>query len=1217
MKKPIIPRCKFLVLGQALVLAVAGLVATAARAQTFGCTPPMANPIVCENSKPGNPSSQWDINGSGDPSIQGFATDISVNQAETVHFKINTDASAYRIDIYRLGYYAGLGARKVASILPSSPLPQNQPSCLSDAGTGLIDCGNWGESASWVVPQNATSGIYFAVPVRLDTGGGSHIFFIVRADSSGSALLFKTSDTTWQAYNGYGGNSLYFGSPAGRAYKVSYNRPFDTRGGGAGPSSSWVFSAEYPMVRWLEANGCDVSYFTSVDADRYGSRLLGHKAFLSVGHDEYWSAAERSNVELARGAGVHLTFFSGNEIFWKTRWENSIDGSNAPYRTLVCYKETHANQPIDPADPTKWTGTWRDPRFSPPADGGRPENSLTGTLFSVNGTRNDAIKVPASYANLRLWRNTSIATLTAGSTYAFPAGTLGYEWDQDVDNGLRPPGLFQLSSTTLDVSGYYLLDYGSTFGGGTATHSLTMYRASSGALVFGAGTTQWSWGLDGTHDSGVFGPDVNMQQATINLFADMGVQPATLQGGLVPASASTDTMPPISQITSPTSGSNVQSGHPIVITGAATDAGGGVVASVEVSVDGGTTWHRAAGLSAWTYNWTPGSVGNVSLKSRAVDDSGNLEISSVGVTLAVIPNTSAPKISGVQANPVTNTWAVIAWSTDEPADSQVEFGTTTGYGASTTLDSTQVTNHSVTLAGLVPATVYHYRVRSTDSASNLAISGDFTFTTTSTNSTLTITFDSLPGWQSLNGQYPTGVIDWGSGVWWVAPPWGPFTGNSISYGSGFFSGSFTFLTRFRLLSIDAYNGDTGPTTLTITCPGQSSTQVTLVGGQLSTIATNWNDACSPVTIANTNGWNTNFANLVIDSPPSSPPVISSVQATGITCGSATITWNTDKLSSSQTDYGTTITYGNSTPLDSTFVTNHSVPLSRLTPSTLYHYRSRSMDGSGNLTVSGDSTFATTAASTTPPIINSVQSIAISNKSAYITWGTDVSSDSQVDYGTSTAYSNSTALDPTLIGNHSVLLNGLTPNTLYHYRVKSKNVCGNLGTSADLTFSTTVTPPASLWNATTIPTVISSSDTAAVELGLKFTSDVAGYVIGVRFYKGSTNTGIHLGNLWTGNGALLASATFINETASGWQQVNFATPVAITANTFYVVSYHTNVGGYSDGQGYFALAYDNPPLHALRDGVSGGNGVYAYGAGAFPTQSFNQSNYWVDVLFVPR
>jgi hypothetical protein len=1178
----------------------------------------MANPIACENSKPGNPSSQWDINGSGDPSIQGFATDISINQGETVHFKINTSASAYRIDIYRLGYYAGLGARRVASILPSATLPQNQPSCLSDPGTGLIDCGNWGESASWVVPPNATSGIYFAVPVRLDTGGGSHIFFIVRADAAGSALLFKTSDTTWQAYNSYGGNSLYLGSPAGRAYKVSYNRPFDTRGSGGGPSLSWVFSAEYPMVRWLEANGYDVGYFTSVDADRYGSKLLGHKVFLSVGHDEYWSAAERTNVETARGAGVHLAFFSGNEIFWKTRWENSVDGSNTPYRTLVCYKETHANQPIDPADPTTWTGTWRDPRFSPPADGGRPENSLTGTLFSVNGTRNDAIVVPASYANLRLWRNTSIATLTADSTYTFPLGTLGYEWDQDVDNGLRPPGLFQLSSTTLDVSGLYLLDYGSTYGGGTATHSLTMYRASSGALVFGAGTVQWSWGLDGTHDNTVLGPDVNMQQATINLLADMGVQPGTLQGGLVPASASTDTIPPVSQITSPASGSNLQNGHPIVITGSATDAGGGVVASVEVSVDGGTTWHRAAGLRSWTYGWTPSSVGNTTLKSRAVDDSGNLEIPSAGAMVSIVPNTTPPIISGVQSGPITKSWAVITWNTDEPADSQVEFGTTTAYGASTTLDPTLAISHSVTLAGLAPATLYHYRVRSTDSAGNLAISNDFSFTTTSSDSTLTITFDSLPGGQSLNGQFPSGMIDWGSGVWFVSSPWGGFAGNSISYsGPGFFTGSFRFLTRFRLLSIDAYNGDAGPTTLTISCPGQSSKQVVLVGGQLSTIATNWNDACSPVTIANTNGWNTNFANLVIDSPPSSPPVISSVQATGITCGGATITWNTDKLSSSQTNYGTTTIYGNSTPLDSTFVTNHSVSLSRLTPSTLYHYRSKSMDGSGNLTVSGDSTFATTAASTTPPIINSVQSIAISNKSAYITWGTDVSSDSQVDYGTTTAYNNSTALDPTLIGNHSVLLNGLTPNTLYHYRAKSKNVCGNLGTSADLTFTTTVTPPASLWNATTIPTVISSSDTAAVELGLKFTSDVAGYVIGVRFYKGSTNTGIHVGNLWTGNGALLASATFTNETASGWQQVNFATPVAIAANTIYVVSYHTNVGGYSDGQGYFAVAYDNPPLHGLRDGVSGGNGVYAYGAGAFPTQSFNQSNYWVDVLFVPR
>ena len=105
----------------------------------------------------------------------------------------------------------------------------------------------------------------------------------------------------------------------------------------------WLFNAEYPMVRWLEANGYDVSYSTGVDTDRRGELIPNHKVFMSVGHDEYWSGEQRANVEAARDAGVHLAFFSGNEIFWKTRWENSMDGSNTPYRTLVCYKETWDN----------------------------------------------------------------------------------------------------------------------------------------------------------------------------------------------------------------------------------------------------------------------------------------------------------------------------------------------------------------------------------------------------------------------------------------------------------------------------------------------------------------------------------------------------------------------------------------------------------------------------------------------------------------------------------------------------------------------------------------------------------------------------------------------------------------------------------------------------------------------------------------------------------
>ena len=403
-----------------------------------------ANGIVAENCLTGNAASEWDVNGAGNASIQGFATDISVNRGQTVSFKIDTSSPDYRLDIYRMGYYGGAGARKITTVQPSATLPQSQPACLNDSATGLIDCGNWAVSASWSVPATATSGIYFAKVVREDganAGQASHIVFVVRDDASTSNMLFQTSDTTWQAYNNYGGNSLYTGSPAGRAYKVSYNRPFNTRAVDNG--QDWLFNAEYPMVRWLEANGYDVSYFTGVDADRLGNLIQNHKVFLSTGHDEYWSGAQRTNVEAARNAGVNLAFFSGNEVFWKTRWENSIDGSGTPRRTLVCYKETHANAKIDPS-PNVWTGTWRDPRFSPPADGGRPENALTGTIFAVNDGATTNIVIPEADGKMRFWRNTSVATLASGTSATLPSSTLGYEWDVDLDNGSRPAGLIPI-----------------------------------------------------------------------------------------------------------------------------------------------------------------------------------------------------------------------------------------------------------------------------------------------------------------------------------------------------------------------------------------------------------------------------------------------------------------------------------------------------------------------------------------------------------------------------------------------------------------------------------------------------------------------------------------------------------------------------------------------------------------------------------------------------
>ena len=611
--------------------------------------------IADENSLDGDPQSEL-VSGAGDQALQGFATAVSVNVGETVYFKIDTTVSSYHIDILRLGYYQGNGARKVADGVQPTVV-QSQLPAKPDSTTGLIDCGNWVVSASWTVPENSVSGVYLAHLVRDDTATGSLIPFVVRDDAGHSDILVQTSDATWQAYNIYGDYSLYKatvgippGDPAGYkgADAVSYNRPwlrdFDEAGG-----ANWILYAEWPLISWLEQNGYDVSYTSGSDVAARGPLLNNHKLFIASGHDEYWSAEQRANVTAARDAGVNLAFFSGNEIFWKTRW--AADSAGTPDRTLICYKETHydpSEWPIDPQDPPTWTGTWMDPRFSPPADGGNPQNALTGQLSLVvdsGSLAEDAdITVPSTYSALRFWRDTPVATLAAGQpprTLAPGVGTLGYEWDVDADNGFRPAGLFHLSSTTVQGAPSFT-DYGTILGTETVTHNLTLYKAASGALVFGAGTVQWAWGLSDKNPSGSAADPV-IQQATVNLLADMGVQPATLATGLVAASPSTDGTAPSSAITSPAAGQTVPDGSQLTISGTALDSGG-VVAGVEVSVDGGRTWHPATNSGAaaawvtWSYEWVAHGYPSTSIQSRAVDDSGNLESPSNAVTL----NVSAP-----------------------------------------------------------------------------------------------------------------------------------------------------------------------------------------------------------------------------------------------------------------------------------------------------------------------------------------------------------------------------------------------------------------------------------------------------------------------------------------------------------------------------------------------------------------------------------------------
>jgi len=183
----------------------------------------------------------------------------------------------------------------------------------------------------------------------------------------------------------------------------------------------------------------------------------------------------------------------------------------------------------------------------------------------------------------------------------------------------------------------------------------------------------------------------------------------------------------------------------------------------------------------------------------------------------------------------------------------------------------------------------------------------------------------------------------------------------------------------------------------------------------------------------------------------------------------------------------------------------------------------------------------------------------------------------------------------------------------------KDFAGNvLATDFIWSFTTTNQAAYSIWNSTVVPGLVDGGADSPVQLGVKFRSDVTGNITGIRFYKANANTGTHVGSLWTSTGTRLATATFTSETASGWQQVNFTTPVTISANTVYVASYHVTGGHYSADANYFAASgMDNGPLHALANGVSGGNGVYRYGTSSvFPDLTWNAANYWVDVVFLP-
>ncbi|WP_293135383.1 N,N-dimethylformamidase beta subunit family domain-containing protein [Microcoleus sp. bin38.metabat.b11b12b14.051] len=506
------------------------------------------NPTARENQKPG--TADWELqNPATKREIEGYASLTSVNLGGEIKLFVNTKEPNYTIEIFRTGWYDGLGGRRMNDPIVRKGIKQHPP--REDEASGLIEC-DWKDPYILQIPDRPsdwTSGIYLAKLTAGRTSKQSYIIFAVRDDDRKSDILFQSSVTTFQAYNNWGYKSLYrWNSHAKQAYKVSFNRPYAMSpnrkaayGVGAGEfltnfqpkrrtsSAGW----EYNMVRWLEKEGYDVSYATNIDTHFNSRLLLSHKAFLSVGHDEYWSRDMRENIEAARDEGVSLGFFGSNICYWQIRLEPSrITGE--VNRTVVAYKEMADLDPLGgfkaevgavsssveiaaagqlnygigkperdriatynqpPALYSLVTTRWRDRSV------GSPEDALIGVMYETFQVNSDIV-IDKSAPDWLLDKT----DLKHGDKLP---GLLGYEVDRIFGNA--PKNIVRIAHSPYP------------YGGGTRYADMTVYTATSGAKVFATGSMQWAWGLDNYNAPELRSPVLNApaQQITRNVLAKL------------------------------------------------------------------------------------------------------------------------------------------------------------------------------------------------------------------------------------------------------------------------------------------------------------------------------------------------------------------------------------------------------------------------------------------------------------------------------------------------------------------------------------------------------------------------------------------------------------------------------------------------------------------------------------------------------------------------
>ncbi len=665
-------RCAFL----SLVFLV--LTSATARAQS--------NPIVLENQQPG--SSAWDIGTDhlgkdAVGQIKGYASAASVNKGENITFYVSTNPTqTYTIDVYRIGWYQGLGGRLMQHIGPLNGI--TQPTCPMDATTGKIECG-WAPAYILATQTTWTSGVYLAVLTNAQ-GYQNLMIFVVRDDTRVAALLYQQPVTTYQAYNDYPddgltGKSLYDFNSYGvklaatgykSAAKVSFDRPYADSGIDEGFRSDY---GEVNFIRWMEQSGYDVAYSTDVETHSDGYRLLNYRGFFSVGHDEYWSKPMYDAVTAARDAGVNLGFFGADALSWQIRFEPSSSG--VPNRVEVCYKDVN----LDPiTDPTLKTINWYDPALN------RPGQTLMGVQYNTYSypTQNGQGFFPSYVVtNSGNWVYAGTGFKDGDSV----RGIVGYEADL-YDSSFPSPNA---------VGGTYTLLSHSPWGTGAHSYSnSSVYQAPSGAWVFATGTMSWNWALD-SYGHGYNLVDARIQQTTANVFNQFVV--------------GSGNPPPTVSSVAPTSGP-AAGGTAIAIQGA--NFLSGATVNIGGTAATGVTFVNSTSLTATTPAGTAGTV--------------SVSVTNPDGRIGTLPNaftytSTAPTVSNVSPNigPTSGGTVITLTGINYAAGATVSVGGTPASGV-TVLSSTSITATTPAhAAGAVSVTVMN-----TDGQSGTLTSG-FTY----------------------------------------------------------------------------------------------------------------------------------------------------------------------------------------------------------------------------------------------------------------------------------------------------------------------------------------------------------------------------------------------------------------------------------------------------------------------------------------------------------